>query len=264
MQKKIIVICILGMFLLLSCSALSTVGQKVETSEQTQTTGDDLPDLTIEIKFDIYLAFGRQIQFNYWIYNIGTGTAPKSWVVFRIYGDLEEDSYPHFFRFGPEGFAPGKTHSGTLSVPTSTLTGNKITAFVDPPYSEDYPYTDVNPDPVYGLIKESNEDNNKDTVEIPRARSYSSFSPLFLLLSRLPIFDEEFVQELRNNVDILSNGPGGSQFCDAVWDARAQVAYLIEWYFDHDLNFMAVFLIYSIAWPLQTIYETFCSPTGAS
>ena len=176
MKKKIICFAILGMFLLLSSIPLLVIGQKVETTEKTSSIGDDLPDLTIEIKFDRYLNFGRQIQFNYCIYNKGTGYAPKSWVVFRIYGDLEEDSYPHFNRFGPEGFTPGKVHSGTLSVPTSTLTGNIIKAVIDPVYTKDYRWPELNPDPKYGLIFESNEDNNIDTVFVPKARSRNTIN----------------------------------------------------------------------------------------
>lgn len=262
MKKKIISIGILGMFLLLSCSALSTVGQKVETSEQAVTNVEDLPDLTIEIKLT-YRKIGDYYRFEEWIRNEGTSTIPAGvYIVTRYFSTSGEGSWGKYPLANP--LNPGGTVYAIGSFPRENFEGKVMTAVVDPPASDDYPWPELNPDPVYGLIKESNEDNNFYDCSIPHARSYSSFSPLFLLLSRLPIFDEEFVQELRDNVDILSNGPGGSQFCDAVWDARAQVAYLIEWYFDHDLNFMAVFLIYSIAWPLQTIYETFCSPTGAS
>lgn len=261
MKKKIISIGILGMFLLLSCSALSTVGQKVETIEQTQTTGDDLPDLTIIVEY--YMKLFWQIEFRVSVSNEGTGTIPAgTYLVYRFFSTPEEDFC--FVMQTEHDLKPGDCKDLYVPIPTKVLKGNILTAVVDPPDYEGYCWPELDPDPVYGLVQESNEDNNVDRCFIPpRARSYSSFSPLFLLLSRLPIFDEEFVQELRNNVDILSNGPGGSQFCDALWDARAQVAYLIEWYFDHDLDFMAVFLIYSIAWPLQTIYETFCSPTGA-
>ena len=68
---------------------------------------------------------------------------------------------------------PGLPESTKLEFNKLRWRGHEITAIIDPPYEEDYPWKELDPDPIYGLIIESNEDNNFDGYIFPKIFSFS-------------------------------------------------------------------------------------------
>lgn len=68
---------------------------------------------------------------------------------------------------------------------------------MDPVWEEKYVWPALNPDPEYGLIQESDEDNNFDTKTVPRARSFDQYRPLFSLLGRFLIFQRTLEKLVR-------------------------------------------------------------------
>ena len=150
----------------------------------------DLPDLKIEVKFYKMLLSGY-IEFEIMTYNEGTSTIPAgTWLVWKLFSTPGQRIF--WFRYQiTEGndLKPGNWHHSVISFPRTNVSGDVLTAVVDPPYEEGYPWPQFNPDQVYGIIKESNENNNTGSCAIPHVRSYNSLSPLFSLLSRFPMFE---------------------------------------------------------------------------
>jgi len=173
MKKNMMSMSILSMFLLLSVLPITTIGQNVETSEQTQTTGDDLPDLTIEL----------EITTNYWWYimktivrNEGTADVPAGTrIVVSIRNEDDRLCSKSIFS---ELLRPGEGFESEYWWPMGdgAIAGKEIITVVDPLGDSWHPHPEYDPDPEYGLIIELNEDNNIDTVFVPKARSRNTIS----------------------------------------------------------------------------------------
>ena len=135
---------------------------------------DDLPDLTIELNITS--------KFMHWrvratIHNKGTATIPAGTpIVWKLEEDEDSLSWVKvtpFYPFEPNMSIPGLPESKKLEFNKLRWRGHEITAIIDPPYEEDYPWKELDPDPIYGLIIESNEDNNFDSYVFPKIFSFS-------------------------------------------------------------------------------------------
>ncbi len=121
-------------------------------------------------------------EITYWrlratIYNKGTATIPAGT---HIVWKIEEDSkslywikVTPFFPFEPNTSINGFPESQKIKFNKLRWRGHEIKIIVDPPYEEDYPWIELDPDPVFGLIIESNEDNNSDGHIFPKVFSFS-------------------------------------------------------------------------------------------
>ena len=178
--KKASVLLVLALMLLsVGAMAANTGPQTASTSVKAVATTDDLPDLTIVLVIDSKT--GPYYNFETWIYNKGTGTVPAgTYIVTKFFSTPEENQWDYYQLHYP--LNPGENFYTIGNFLVSDFKGEVLTAYVDPLYQDGYPPIG-NPDPVYGLIKESNEDNNIDSWPLPHARSYNLFNPLFSSLS---------------------------------------------------------------------------------
>ena len=173
MKKKIMSISILGMFLLLSVLPISSIGKNIETSKHIKISGDDLPDLTLNLEVTTY----------YWWYimktilrNEGTADVPAGTrIVVSIRNEDDRLCSKSIFS---EPLRPGEGFESEYWWPMGdgAIAGKDIVAVVDPPGDSWHPHPEYDPDPVYGLIIELNEDNNIDTVFVPKARSRNTIN----------------------------------------------------------------------------------------
>jgi hypothetical protein len=204
MRNKIFVIGILGMFLLLSClsSAVGTnegVSEKSSEANTVERSSDDLPDLKIWLVFDRPF-IGNYYNYETWVYNFGTATIPEGTYIVIRYFSTPEENIVDVFKLAHPLKPYDNPYDPSLSIhilgnfPKDLFKGDVLTVYVDPPYYDGYPVDKVSPyypDPLYGLIKETNEyDNNVHSFTFPHAKSCNSFYPLFSLLERLPVFQK--------------------------------------------------------------------------
>jgi len=187
MKKKIITILVIGMFLLISSTSIIVLGKKTVTSEQ-KTTNNDLPDLTIKINV-FPSAYIYQVWATPTIYNQGKTEIPKETVlVWRL---VWSDGTTKGWGKMPLGepLKPGEKldlWSGPVLY-RSDVAGRKLLAIVDPPGDEHYVWKDLDPDPEYGLIEESNENNNIGSHTFPKVKAFTQFGPLSVFLNRFPL-----------------------------------------------------------------------------
>ena len=202
MKNKILAILLVGMFLLTFLTTLSAVGMKAGVSgelndvKQIETNNDDLPDLTIKLKIIPLL---QTYMIKPTVQNKGTATIPKG--EYLIYKMDMPDETQHWWReelFEP--LNPGESHNSRVrpGVSKNMIKRREITVVIDPPAEDNYPWPELNPDPVYGLIIESNEDNNVYTGLIPKVKTHNQYRPLYSLLNRLPIF-----QRILEKLDLI-------------------------------------------------------------
>ena len=146
----------------------------MSNKEQVAIRYDDLPDLTIELNITS--------KFMHWrvratIHNKGTATIPAGTpIVWKLEEDEDSLSWVKvtpFYPFEPNMSIPGLPESKKLEFNKLRWRDHEITAIIDPPYEEDYPWKELDPDPIYGLIIESNEDNNFDSYVFPKIFSFS-------------------------------------------------------------------------------------------
>lgn len=189
-MRKLFIITIMTLFLITSiilsntvCSVQNLPISKIENTGAEQnsnykklTIGNyDLPDLTIELNITSEQTYWRvRAKIN----NQGKATIPAGT---NIVWKIEENLKPlywikviPFTPFEPNTSINGLPESQELKFKKLRWRGHEITAIVDPPYEEDYPWIELNPDPVSGLIIESNENNNYDDFIFPKAFSFQS------------------------------------------------------------------------------------------
>ena len=135
---------------------------------------DNLPDLTIELNITNELTYWR---IRTTIYNKGTATIPAGtpivWKIEENTKSLYWIKVIPFYPFEPNTSIKGLPESQEIKFNKLRWRGHEIKIIVDPPYEEDYPWIELDPDPVYGLIIESNEDNNSDGHSFPKVFSFS-------------------------------------------------------------------------------------------
>ncbi|UCD13963.1 MAG: hypothetical protein JSW60_00670 [Thermoplasmatales archaeon] len=125
----------------------------------------DLPDLTID--FEVTQHNLTHWRFNITIYNEGTTSIPaRTPIVWKLASFRRAFIWGKIITMYP--FKPGDSLNG---IPLGKIItrhkllcfGQRLTATVDPVYSDDYPWKELNPDPEYGIIVELDENNNKDS-----------------------------------------------------------------------------------------------------
>lgn len=135
---------------------------------------DTLPDLTIEVNINNELTYWR---IRTTIHNKGTATIPAGTpIVWKIEGNGKSLYWVKvipFYPFEPNTSIKGLPENQVIKFNKLRWRGHEINIIVDPPYEEDYPWIELDPDPVYGLIIESNEDNNSDKHSFPKVFSFS-------------------------------------------------------------------------------------------
>jgi hypothetical protein len=86
----------------------------------------------------------------------------------------------------------------------------------------------------------------------------------YIIDNYLDGFDEDFVQDFQNNVDILSNGPDDSQFCDALWTIGGYLV-IIFYYLEETYGTTFALLIVGPAMlTVQGLFIEYCNPDGQS
>jgi len=136
-------------------------------------TSNDLPDLKIVLNITSEPTYWRIRTI---IYNNGTATIPAGtpivWKIEVNAKSLYWVKVTPFYPFEPNTSIKGLPESQVIKFNKFRWRGHEIKIIVDPPYEEDYPWIELDPDPVYGLIIESNEDNNYDSYVFPKLFSF--------------------------------------------------------------------------------------------
>jgi hypothetical protein len=162
-----------------SSTNILMLATEIETSgltpnEEQVTTYYDLPDLTIELNITSELMHWR-VRTK--IHNTGTATISAGTAIVWKLAENEESivwvKVIPYSPFEPNTSISGLPESNKLEFNKLRWRDHEITAIVDPPYEDDYPWEELNPDPIYGLIIESNEDNNFDSYTFPKIFSFS-------------------------------------------------------------------------------------------
>lgn len=185
MKKKITAIGIIGLFLLTSLTTVSAIDMKAIKFELLPETKsivknhEELPDLTMYVQITNHLFYWELSKFI--IYNNGTAAIPTgtpivSRATITVDGEVEDVFWASVILLCP--FEPG------MSFPVITpyiilrflkikYRGEELKIILDPPLSDDYRWPEYNPDPEYGIVLESNEDNNVYTHVFPKSFSFS-------------------------------------------------------------------------------------------
>jgi len=178
MNKKIICIAIISMFLLTSVVSLSALGAKVESSEQATINGDDRPDFIVSGVHYSFVPGPCDISVKIVLSNIGN---PTDITVVPI-------------KFWLEGFEDSAVET-TVDLGQWT-TPNKWAGIwgIDKPDSK-LIYTlivEIDPDNVIPELDDYNNIGSKDIIFPPKARNIHSFD----FFARFPIFARllQFIQ----------------------------------------------------------------------
>jgi len=186
-MKKITTIGILGLFLFISLTAVSASNINTIKSDLGPETKyiiknhDKLPDLQMYIKIRNYPLFNSWGLSKFIVYNKGTATIPKgtpivSRATITLDGEVKDVFWVSVILLSP--FKPGMsfeviTHSTILMFPKEKYKGEELKVILDPPLSDDYRWPEYNPDPEYGIVLESNENNNLYTHTFTKSLPFS-------------------------------------------------------------------------------------------
>jgi len=168
MNKKIVLI-IIGIFLLTGFTTISVAEMKANESKIEASNFCECPDLTIEIIMTTKIL---KYQVEVVITNEGAVEVPAGEY---IVWNLRDDEYTSIWMKEElqEPLLPGESitspQCGEIDFCKSISSGAEIIAIVDPVGECGHQWPELDPDPCYGLIKETNEDNNIDTIVLPNS-----------------------------------------------------------------------------------------------
>jgi hypothetical protein len=147
---------------------------------------DNLPDLLIELNITDELTHWRVRAT---IHNKGTATIPAGIPIVWKIGEGIKSLYwmkvIPFSPFEPNSSIKGLPESQEITFNKLRWRGHEIQAIVDPPFEEDYPWIELDPDPVFGLIKELNENNNFNTYKLIKVTPSSLYRILITTKNKL-------------------------------------------------------------------------------
>jgi len=182
MKKKIFAIAIIVVLL--------TVGVTVSSAQTTKKednlikSEDPLPDLQVKMKYS-----GKNVYAI--IYNMGDGALEKGTEFIWILQDSNGKLYSTCLVELPRTLNQGQFYLAagpTLSIFRDY--GQKFTVTVDPPKSDVYDsWPEFDPNPEYGVILESIENNNEDTKIYSLPRSIHR-NGLMILLEKFPVLKQ--------------------------------------------------------------------------
>lgn len=189
MKAKLIPLLISCIFIFTGLTSVASTEIETNFSKSSDETNNDLPDLTIQmvlkdnqfypnLKWDVYV----------YIYNEGTTSVLTGETIIFCIRENDEGSgnCRHIELERPLGPGERVIYDEYFVYPKiSNYPGSELAAVVDPT-DVDYPWADVNPDPEYGVIKESNENNNRDTMIFPKVKSKNLF--IFKFFERFQLF----------------------------------------------------------------------------
>ena len=174
MNKKMIAVGIVGTLLLIGLTSLATAGNEAGELFIEKSSTCEKPDLTLEIEIQ---TLPLRYVVHVIIHNEGTAAVPEgAYIVWK----LNDDEYLTIWMKEQltEPLNPGESIKsplcGRIEFCKIISSGATITAVVDPVGNCMYNWPELEPHPEYGLICESNEDNNVATIALPNSVVYQS------------------------------------------------------------------------------------------
>jgi len=190
MKRKLVALGIVSLFLVISFSSYSAIGTNKKEIEKEEINEDDLPDLTVELVID------SEDLTSYWlaliIHNNGTTAVPAgTYIVAKSVGGYSKEELKNALNPGDSI----KYHNRWIYFKNER---DVVRIEVDPPAQDGYPFPELNPNPIYGIIDELNEDNNIGTFQLKSmVRSYNNRMLFFSLVKFIPIFSK-ILEKLSN------------------------------------------------------------------